>query len=220
MGGKCHEMAWTRKVCQTMISIINYGLGNIQAFINIYKSLNIPVDTVSTSEQLQKAKKLILPGVGSFDWAMSQLNASGMREELDRLVLNERKTIMGVCVGMQMMAQKSEEGSLPGLGWIEGEVKRFNEAGFNQQTHLPHMGWNDAAPRRAECLFKEISEPRFYFLHSYYFAVSNSENILAETDYNGPFASAIRSDNILGTQFHPEKSHHWGIQLLKNFAEL
>jgi glutamine amidotransferase len=203
-----------------VITLIDYGLGNIQAFANIYKRLNIPVAVAKTAGQLSAAEKIILPGVGAFDWAMTRLEASGMRACLDDLVMDKKRPVLGVCVGMQMMARSSEEGRLPGLGWIAGEVKRLDESGFRQQTHLPHMGWNDVCPSNRECLFKGISTPRFYFLHSYYFAPASPDTALARTDYNGTFASAVRSGNVFGTQFHPEKSHQWGIQLLKNFAEL
>lgn len=203
-----------------MITLLNYGLGNVAAFVNIYKRLNLPVMVASTADQLADAEKIILPGVGAFDWAMTRLNESGMRACLDDLVMIKKKPVLGVCVGMQMMAKHSGEGKLPGLGWIDAEVKRFDESGFLQQTHLPHMGWNDVSPRNHSCLFKGMTAPRFYFLHSYYFAPANPEDVLGVTDYNGNFASAARSGNVFGTQFHPEKSHQWGVALLKNFAEL
>jgi len=203
-----------------MITLVNYGLGNIQAFANIYKRLNIPVMVADTPGQLLQARNIILPGVGSFDWAMTCLNQSGMRECLDELVLIKKRPVLGVCVGMQMMARRSDEGHLPGLGWVSGEVKRFDESGFSQRTHLPHMGWNDVVPKMHNCLFKGMEEARFYFLHSYYFCPDNPEECLAMTEYHVLFASAVRSGNVFGTQFHPEKSHGWGIQLLKNFAEI
>jgi glutamine amidotransferase len=203
-----------------MITLVNYGLGNVQAFANIYRRLNIAAVEAATADQLASAEKLILPGVGAFDWTMRRLEESGMRACLDDLVMNKRRPVLGVCVGMQMMARRSDEGVLPGLGWIDGEVKRFDETGFRHQTHLPHMGWNDVVPRRTDCLFKGLDDPRFYFLHSYYFAPANTHDVLGVSEYNGSFAAAVRSGNVFGTQFHPEKSHSWGIQLLKNFAEL
>lgn len=203
-----------------MITLVNYGLGNIQAFANIYKRLNIPVVVAERADELAGATNIILPGVGAFDWAMTHLEKSGMRACLDDLVLVQRRPVLGICVGMQIMARRSDEGELAGLGWIDAEVRRFDEATFTQKTHLPHMGWNDVLPTTTDSLFRVMEAPRFYFLHSYYFLPKHSADVLAITDYNGPFASAVCSENVYGTQFHPEKSHHWGIQLLKNFAEL
>lgn len=203
-----------------MITLVDYGLGNVRAFINIYRRLNIGVQVARTADELATAERIILPGVGAFDWAMTRLNDSGMRVCLDDLVLKQKRPVLGVCVGMQMMARRSDEGSLPGLGWLDAEVRRFDEARFTQKTHLPHMGWNDVEPRESASLFQGMVEPRFYFLHSYYMAPADPANVLAVTEYNGAFTSAVRAENVFGTQFHPEKSHHWGIQLLKNFAEL
>jgi imidazole glycerol-phosphate synthase subunit HisH len=203
-----------------MITVLDYGLGNVAAFVNIYKRLNLAVEVASTASQLINAKKIILPGVGAFDWAMTRLNESGMRECLDDLVLSKKVPVLGVCVGMQMMAKHSDEGKLLGLGWVDGTVKRFNADGFKQQTHLPHMGWNDVNPRDEFSLFENIQNPRFYFLHSYFFAATRDEDILGTTNYNGDFACAVNHANVFGTQFHPEKSHQWGVALLKNFAEL
>ncbi len=204
-----------------MITLVNYGLGNIQAFANIYKRLNIPLKIATLPEDLAGAEKIVLPGVGSFDWAMTRLNESGLRELLDRLVLGDNCPVLGICVGMQMMAKKSEEGDESGLGWIDGDVRRFDETSFTQQTHLPHMGWNDVVPKNGDSLFRNLdSGARFYFLHSFYFLPTRDDDVLATTDYNGTFTSSVCSRNVFGVQFHPEKSHHWGIQLLKNFAEM
>ena len=204
-----------------MIAIVNYGLGNIQAIANIYKRLNIPACIASSADALAVAEKIILPGVGAFDWAMTRLKESGMREVLDDLVVSQGRPVLGICVGMQMMARRSDEGVLEGLGWIDAEVNKFDEATFSHKTPLPHMGWNDVLPRQNGGLFRSLeSDARFYFLHSYYFAPHQEGDVLAVTDYNGPFASSVRAGNVFGVQFHPEKSHQWGIQLLRNFAEL
>jgi len=204
-----------------MISIVNYGLGNIQAIANIYKRLNFPVNIASTANELAEAEKIILPGIGAFDWAMTQLNKSGMRECLDELVLKKSCPVLGICVGMQMMAKRSEEGVLNGLGWINAEVKKFDKGGFGNKTYLPHMGWNDVTPLQKGYLFHGLeNDARFYFLHSYYFSPHNETDILATTDYNTVFASSVHSGNVFGVQFHPEKSHQWGIRLLKNFVLL
>jgi len=204
-----------------MIVLVNYGLGNIRAFENIYKRLNIPVCVANNAAELIGAEKIILPGVGAFDGAMSMLQASGMRECLDDLVLNKMRPVLGICVGMQIMARRSDEGDMPGLGWIQANVQRLTDKyAFNKNLILPHMGWNDVYPANKTNLFKNIETPCFYFLHSYYFAPDDDENVLAKTDYNGDFASAVQAGHIFGVQFHPEKSHKWGMQLLKNFSEL
>jgi len=203
-----------------MITIVDYGLGNVQAFANIYKRLNIPVRTAQNADQLAQAERIILPGVGAFDWALQRLEATGMRTCLDELVLERRVPVLGVCVGMQIMARRSDEGKLPGLGWFDAEVKRFDDSVAGaEKMRLPHMGWNDAEQDGAG-LFAGLESSRFYFLHSYFFSPGSQEQVLARTDYHGAFASAVRSGNIFGVQFHPEKSHQWGIQLLKNFSEL
>lgn len=204
-----------------MITIVDYGLGNIQAFANIYKRLDVPVRFAKTSQDLEGATHIILPGVGAFDWAMERLDGSGMRATLDRLVREDKKHVLGICVGMQMMARSSEEGSSAGLGWFDAKVKRFDESRIQSRTHLPHMGWNDVRPLATTDLFQELGKgARFYFLHSYYFAPNDPADVLAQTDYGDRFACAVRRGNVYGIQCHPEKSHNWGIQLLKNFAGL
>lgn len=201
------------------VTLVNYGLGNIQAFAHIYKRLGKSVEIADTPDQLGRAERIILPGVGAFDWAMARLVRSGLRETLDDLVLNRSTPVLGVCVGMQMMAQRSEEGSLAGLGWIEGDVVRFDEQSV-KETGLPHMGWNDLSLSSSGGLFRNIATPRYYFLHSYFIAPRNPEHVLATAFYGREFAAAIGNGNIFGTQFHPEKSHAWGIELLRNFAEV
>jgi glutamine amidotransferase len=204
-----------------MIAIINYGSGNIKAIGNIYKNLNIPFFVADQPGDLDKASKIILPGVGAFDQAIKELEKSEMRESLDEHVLHQRKPVLGICVGMQLLAGSSEEGILKGLGWIDGTVKKFDHANFHQATHLPHMGWNNVEPVKENQLFKDVDlSIGYYFLHSYYFSCNRQEDVLAVTNYGGQFASAVNSGNIYGAQFHPEKSHSGGIQLLKNFSNL
>lgn len=203
-----------------MIALVDYGLGNIQAFASIYRQLGLQVTLARTPEEMDEADKLVLPGVGAFDWAMARLNASGLRDKLDEMVLDRKVDVLGVCVGMQMMAGQSEEGTIAGLGWIDADVRRLDTSRFNQRTHLPHMGWNDVEPTEDDGLFRGIDAPRYYFLHSYHVTVKVPEHVLATAIYGDSFAAAIRSGNIYGTQFHPEKSHGWGVDLLRNFAEL
>jgi len=201
------------------VTLIDYGLGNIRAFINIYRRLNIPVNVAQTVSQLKTAERIILPGVGAFDWAMDCLDKSGMRDCLDELVQGEGRPVLGVCVGMQIMGERSEEGLRQGLGWFNAEVKQLPVNATNQSVQLPHMGWNRVKASK-EGLFACIEDPYYYFLHSYHFAAGDSAHVLAVANYHGGFAAAVNKGNIFGVQFHPEKSHHWGVQLLKNFAEL
>lgn len=204
-----------------MIAIVDYGLGNINAFANIYKRLNIPFIAATSSQELLAASKVILPGVGAFDFAMQRLNESGMRETLDELVLERRLPVLGVCVGMQMMATSSEEGVKPGLNWIPGEVKKIDVSRLSHKPTTPHMGWNQICPQKDLQVFADIDcEHGFYFLHSYYFSCRDASDILAVSEYAGEFACAIHRDNIYGFQFHPEKSLLNGVNLLKNFANL
>ncbi|MDB2521414.1 imidazole glycerol phosphate synthase subunit HisH [Planktomarina temperata] len=202
-----------------MITIVDYGLGNIRAFENIYRSLRIPVSLAKTADQLKRASKIILPGVGAFDWAMKSLKFSGMEPTLHELVLDEKKPVLGVCVGMQMMARSSQEGDLAGLGWLDAKVKRFDDKLLDKRLPLPHMGWNTIKTDGVSKLFEGINDPTYYFLHSYYLEANTINDVIGKSYYGFEFASAVASGNIYATQFHPEKSHHWGIKLLKNFAE-
>jgi imidazole glycerol-phosphate synthase subunit HisH len=204
-----------------MITIIDYGVGNIFAFQNVYKRLDIPTKIAKTIADLEDAQKLILPGVGAFDYAMEQLNNSGMRNKLDELVLDEKIPIIGICVGMQMMGNKSDEGTSEGLKWIDADIVKFDEGLIQHRTKLPHMGWNDVIPTKGQPLFEGLEqEAIFYFLHSYYFKCNNPVDSIAISDYGIPFTSAVNADNVFGIQFHPEKSHQYGEKLLHNFAKL
>lgn len=201
-----------------MITIIGYGVGNILSFVNLYKRLNIDCRVATSQKDLIGATKIILPGVGSFDHAMSSLDKSGMREALDDLVLNKKIPVLGICVGMQMLANSSDEGDLPGLGWVPGTVKKFDVEKVKQ---LPHMGWNDVVPTHEGGLFKNFTEaPRYYFLHSFYFECEKHEHVQATSVYGQEFVCAVNNGSVYGVQFHPEKSHHFGVSLLKNFSEL
>jgi glutamine amidotransferase len=204
-----------------MITIIDYGLGNIRAFLNVYERLSIPVKVARVPQEVENATKIILPGVGSFDYAMRQLSRSGMREVLEKRVLDNKTPMMGICVGMQMLADSSEEGTEPGLGWIKGNVCKFDPYLIPFKSRLPHMGWNTIVPKENVSLFNGIeNHARFYFLHSYYFECAEKSQVISKTDYGISCASAINKENVFGIQFHPEKSHHNGIRLLNNFAKL
>lgn len=204
-----------------MITIVDYGLGNIRSFANLYERLNIKTKIARSASDLRDAGKIILPGVGAFDYAITLLNQSGMRDELEKQVLVNKAYVLGICVGMQMLARSSDEGVLPGLGWIDGSVKIFDAAGITHKTRLPHMGWNSIEPVRVNPLLAGFDESsRFYFLHSYYFVCNEEKNMIATTEYGIKYACALNNDNIYGVQFHPEKSHSNGIQLLHNFAKI
>lgn len=202
-----------------MVTIINYGSGNISAICNIYDRLRIPYKIANNEDDVEGAEKIILPGVGAFDETISRLDSSGFRSILDHEVLNNKVPVVGICVGMQILAERSEEGDLPGLGWIKGEVRRINPSSLKFKPKVPHLGWNSVSVSKANKLFQGIdAEQGFYFLHSYYFHCHNSEDVLATTTYGQTFASAVSNKNVFGVQFHPEKSHHNGVTLLQNFA--
>lgn len=204
-----------------MIAIIDYGLGNIKAFANIYNRLNMPCQIATTEKELAGATKIILPGVGSFDHAMQSLQESGMREILDDLVLQQTIPVLGVCVGMQMLASSSEEGRLPGLGWIDGVVRKLDVSKLAQYESLPHMGWNNVKQVSENPIFQNITQDVcFYFLHSYYFKCQQEINTIATTHYGEEFSCIVNANNIYGIQCHPEKSHQSGITILKNFGNL
>ena len=204
-----------------MITIVDYGLGNIRAFLNAYKQLNVEARTASTAGELRGATKVILPGVGAFDHAMERLESSRMREALDDLALCQRVPVLGVCVGMQMLARRSDEGTRDGLGWVDGSVRAFSSWQPAKELPVPHMGWNDVRPTTGAPLFDQLEEDsRFYFLHSFFFECANKGDVLAVSYYGAEFCSAVNAANVFGVQFHPEKSHHFGSRLLRNFAQL
>ena len=205
-----------------MICVVDYGVGNVQAFLNLFKRIGIDAMRASKSDELVNANKLILPGVGHFDHAMEQLNLSGMREKLDDLVLGSKVPIMGICVGMQMLADSSDEGSLPGLNWIPGRVREFSSEINGTNMPMPHMGWNELNTYPQEKLFAKgfESSAHFYFLHSYFFDALDKRDVAATATYGFEFDAVVSRGNIFGVQFHPEKSHSWGEKLLRNFAEI
>lgn len=202
-----------------MIGIVGYGLGNVMAFTNFYKNKNIDSKIIHNSNDLDSSiDKLILPGVGSFDNAMKMFNKSGLREKIEKLVLLEKIPFLGVCVGMQVLGNYSEEGIEKGLGWIKGDIKKIEFS--NNKLPLPHLGWNNIFSYKKCKLLEGVENSYFYFLHSFVFIEDNIDNKLAFFNYQNQYTCAINSENIYGVQFHPEKSHEAGSKLLINFSKL
>jgi len=203
-----------------MVTIVDYGMGNSNSILNMLKKINVDAKISSNIRDLEEAGKLILPGVGAFDNAMKNLSDLGIIPVLKKRVIKDKTPILGICLGMQLLTKKSEEGYLEGLGLVDAETVRF-KFHDNGSLKTPHMGWNTVDIRTESLLFKDMyEEPRFYFVHSYYVRCNSSEDILTTTRYGIEFCSSFMKDNIFGVQFHPEKSHKFGIKLLKNFAEM
>jgi len=205
-----------------MIRIIDYGVGNIQAFLNLFDRLGLEAKRARNVDDLIDASHLILPGVGHFDRAMQGFNSSGLRERLEELVLNQKVPLLGVCVGMQMLADGSDEGLLPGLGWLPGHVHSLTGKPMDASLPLPHMGWNELQIQVPSSVFPstESAPPQFYFLHSYFFSAKNRSDVVATAHYDFDFDAVVRHENVFGMQCHPEKSHRWGEQFLRAFTEL
>jgi len=203
-----------------MITVINYGLGNINAIKRVYNNLNIPVKIATNVNDLENSEKYILPGVGAFDYAMQKLEESGLIDILNHKIINEKKFILGICVGMQIMAKSSDEGKLPGLGWLDAKVKKLDDIN-DDGLSIPHMGWNNIIPNKKSPILNGLNaKSKFYFLHSYYLETHVCDIIIAKANYGSDFVCSVNQNNIFGVQFHPEKSHNQGVELLKNFAEL
>tara|TARA_A100001011_G_C14188269_1_gene790083 strand:- start:535 stop:1152 length:618 start_codon:yes stop_codon:yes gene_type:complete len=203
-----------------MIGIINYGLGNIKAIGNVFEKNGLEYEFIDNQSNLKRASKLILPGVGSFDYAMQCLNSSNLRETMEHLVFNKSIPILGICVGMQILTESSEEGVMKGLGWMDGSILSFtNFQNIISPLPLPHIGWNNVKQVKNNLLFYGLNNSQFYFLHSYFFKELSEEVVLSRTNYIFDYTSSFVKDNIFGVQFHPEKSHENGEQLLLNFTK-
>ena len=204
-----------------MVTIVDYGSGNINAITNIYELLKIPFSVASKPNEIEDAERIILPGVGSFDHCMGKLNNSGLKQVLNRKVIIDKIPVLGICIGLHLMASESEEGVLSGLGWIQGKVRKFDESKLSFKPKLPHMGWNSIQVKTNTELFKGVNQEHgFYFIHSYYIELENKKDIMTITNYETDFVSGINKSNIYAVQFHPEKSHSNGMKLLQNFSKL
>lgn len=203
-----------------MLVVLDYGVSNIGSLINMLKKIGARATVTHQSDVIQQAAKIILPGIGAFDAGMQRLNELGIIESLNQKVITEKIPTLGICLGMQLMAKKSEEGQLPGLSWFDAEVVKFHFNDAPVKLKIPHMGWNFIDVKKPSRLFSDTTgERKFYFVHSYHLKMNDANDVLATSNYGYPFASAIERGNIAGVQFHPEKSHRFGYELLKNFVE-
>jgi glutamine amidotransferase len=198
-----------------LIAIVDYGMGNLASIANMLRRVGVPAAVTGDPAAIAAADRLILPGVGAFDTGMRSLRERGLVEVLERRARADRVPLLGICLGLQLLARSSEEGSLPGLGWLDAEVVRFRGEGLK----VPHVGWNTVRPARREGLFEGAgAEPRFYFVHAFHLRAGPGAEVLGTTVHGAPFPSAVGAGNLLGVQFHPEKSHRFGMALLRNFA--
>lgn len=204
------------------ITIINYGTGNLTSVQNMLRKAGaIDVRISDHPNDIASARKLILPGVGHFDFGMKKLHESDLIPLLSQRVMEDRIPILGICLGAQLLTRRSDEGLTPGLGWVDGETVRFDISTMPHPVKIPHMGWNFVYPRKNVCLWSNMPEhSRFYFVHSYHLKMDNSADVWLTSEYGYEFCAAFQKDNIFACQFHPEKSHKFGMQLMKNFATL
>jgi len=201
-----------------MITIVDYGMGNLGSIRNMLKKIGADSEITAEPARIAAATKLVLPGVGAFDAGMENLDKSGLVPLLNERVRRDEVPVLGICLGMQLMTHSSSEGERPGLGWVDAKAVRFVPA--DATLKVPHMGWNIARPVRDDALLEGLPrESRFYFVHSYYVACERREDVLLTTFYGADFDSGFRRGNVWGVQFHPEKSHRFGMHLLRNFAE-
>jgi imidazole glycerol-phosphate synthase subunit HisH len=200
-----------------MISIVNYGVGNLGSIVNMFKKIGVEAKLTQSVEDIENAKKLLLPGVGAFDYGMEMLNKSGYVATLNKKVLEQKTPLLGICLGMQLMTKRSDEGLLPGLGWFDAETVKFNVD--TSVYKVPHMGWNNVYSIKENLLLKDIeTDPRFYFVHTYHLKCKDAADELMYATYGYDFCCGLQKNNIYGAQFHPEKSHSFGMKLLYNFA--
>ena len=202
-----------------LISIIDYGVGNLTSVQNMFKKAGVNARICSTKSEIETAGKIVLPGMGAFDNCMQKYNESGFRDIIEQKVVQAKVPVLGICVGLQMLMEGSAEGNLQGLGWIKGETVAFNKAQMQEENKIPNMGWLEVCVKKQSKLMEGLNEARFYFAHSFYVLPADEKDILITGHYGYEFTAGIERDNILGVQFHPEKSHRFGMQLLKNFAD-
>jgi glutamine amidotransferase len=203
-----------------MIAIIDYGVGNLASIQNMFKKIGIKSIITSKTEEISDAGKLLLPGVGAFDTCSSKLRDSGLVDCISQRVLIEKVPIIGICVGMQLLHEESEEGKLPGLGWIKGKIVKFRKDRLPPGYKVPHMGWSEVHISKPSLILDGLEDARFYFVHSFHSELNSNQDELLSVDYGYPFTAAVQNANITGVQFHPEKSHKFGMKLLENFSKI
>lgn len=206
-----------------MLTIVDYGMGNIGSIVNMLKRIGVTSRVATSAEDISTASKIILPGVGAFDAAMSRINKMEIREVLNQKALHEKIPILGICLGMQLLTESSEEGKLSGLAWIKAQTLSFKNVVDTRLLKVPHMGWNTVITETPSQLtegFSTIEDLRFYFVHSFYVKCQSPQNSILKAHYGISFDAAIQQDNIYGAQFHPEKSHKFGMKLFENFVRL
>ena len=204
-----------------MIVVVDYGMGNVGSIVNMLKKVGTDSVVSSDASVIASAEKIVLPGVGSFDNGMMNLEERCLIPTLNEKVLKEKVPILGVCLGMQLFTRRSEEGRLAGFGWLDAETVRFRFGSDNAHLKIPHMGWNAVTVTKANPLINNMRcEQRFYFVHSYHVVCNETQDVLAMTHHGYAVTAAISRDNMYGVQFHPEKSHHFGMMLMKKFVEL
>lgn len=203
------------------VVVIDYGAGNLKSVLNKFKKLGIAAKASEDPEDILKADRLVIPGVGHFGNGMQKLRERNLIEPLNQKVLHEKVPVLGICLGMQLFTDYSEEGDVTGLGWIKGKTVRFRTDEFEQVLKVPHMGWNSLSTRAESPLFENIpADKQFYFVHSYHVECEDRSQVLARSRYGYEFDCAVANENIIGTQFHPEKSHDYGQELIRNFVAL
>ena len=201
-----------------MVVIVNYGVGNLTSIQNMLKKGEVTSLISGNKEDIVEADKIVLPGMGHFDNCMEKLNASGLRPVLEKRILEDRVPVLGICVGLQMLMDGSEEGARKGLGWVKGQTIRFNFNDMTGNQKIPNMGWLETKIKKPSRLMQGLDDARFYFAHSYHLSVEDPDDELLTSNYGYDFTAGIEKGNISGVQFHPEKSHRFGMRLLRNFA--
>ena len=203
----------------TPITIVDYGAGNLASIVSMLRHIGVPAEICSDPKRIREAKRLILPGVGHFDFGMTNLRSSGLADALNGRVQGDGIPLLGICLGAQLLTRRSAEGTSQGLGWIQADTIAFDRSRLGPELRIPHMGWSDTTFERSEPLFQHTPEsPRFYYVHSFHLACDKPENEICWSHHGYRFAAGIRAGNVCGVQFHPEKSHRFGMQLLRNFA--